>query len=263
MPNNYVDLTGTVDVQQNLLDDLQNKPVSDTSVAGDLTQLQANLGNLYANFSRASGTSAAVLDHQNEMDNIVKTEKQRLDNKKQFVDQALVSQQRALQLNDSYRQKYSYYTRLTMFIVLFLIIFIALNMLSKSLPFIPSLVFDILYFFLFLTMVFVIYFVYLDIVWRDNMNFNELGFTPPRTDSPEEIQRKIAESSKVGDLLGTLNVVGCVGQSCCNPNYTKWDPGNAMCTGIDAQGFTTMDIEYNGQIILPNSPNEFDSYSKV
>jgi hypothetical protein len=263
MATNYVDLTGIVSAQQTWLDDLKNRPVSDTTVAASLTGLQQQLGNLYGSFKDSTGTSAAVLDHQTEMDNIVKTEKQRLDNKKQLVDQALESQHRALQLNDSYRQKYLYYTRIIMFIVLFLIVYIVLNAISKSLPFVPSFVFDILYFFLFLTLVFVIYFVYLDIVWRDNMNFNELGFIPPHTDSPEEIQAKIAQSSKIGDLLGTLNVVGCVGQSCCNPKYTKWDPASAMCTAIDAQGFTTMNIEYNGQIILPNSPNEFDSYSKV
>ena len=263
MTTNYVDLTGIVNAQQSWLNDLENRPVSDTTVAGSLAGLQTQLGNLYTNFKSASGTSNAVLDHQTEMNNIVTTEKARLESKKQLVDQALEGQKRALELNDSYRQKYSYYTRLTMFIVLFLIIFIILNILSSSLPFIPSFVFDILYFFLFLTLAFVIYFVYLDIVWRDNMNFSELSFPGPKVDSAADIQAKIAQSSKAGDLLGALNTVGCVGQSCCNPNYTRWDPGNAMCTGINAQGFTTMNIEYNGQIILPNSPNEFDSYAKL
>lgn len=261
MSTPHLDLTGLASVQANILKDLQNRPSSDVTVAPQLTALQSSLDNLYTSLSGASDTSNAVLERQNEVNNIVTTENQRLLSKKTLVDQALEGQKRTLQLNDSYRQKYSYYTRATMLIIFFLVLFIFISILSQYLPSIPSFIFDILYFFLGLTMVLTVYFIYLDIIWRDNMNFNELNFTAPHRDTPAEIQAKIAQSSKVGDLLGTLNVVGCVGQSCCNPLYTKWDPDNAMCTSKD--GFTTMNIEYSGKIVLPNSPNEFDSYTKV
>jgi len=261
MSTPHLDLTGLASVQANILKDLQNRPTADATVAPQLAALQGSLDSLYTSLSNASDTTGAVLERQNEVNAIVTTENQRLLSKKTLVDQALEGQKRALQLNDSYRQKHSYYTRATMLVVFFLVLFILINILSQYLPSVPSFVFDILYFFLGLTAVLTVYLIYLDVVWRDNMNFNELSFIAPHRDSPAEIQAKIAQSSKMGDLLGTLNVVGCVGQSCCNPLYTKWDPGNAMCTGL--QGFTTMNIEYSGKIVLPNSPNEFDSYTKV
>uniref|UniRef100_A0A6C0JIY5 Uncharacterized protein n=1 Tax=viral metagenome TaxID=1070528 RepID=A0A6C0JIY5_9ZZZZ len=256
-----VDLTGLANIQQAILTSLQNKPASDTTVSPQISSVQTALTDLFNAFGTATDTSSATLDHQTEMNNIVTTENERLKKKKALVDQALEGKQRALELNDSYRQKYSYYTKATMLVVFFLILFILLNMLSQYLPFIPSFVFDILYFFLGLTVVLTVYFIYLDIIWRDNMNFNELNFTAPHRDSPDEIQAKIAQSSKMGDLLNTINVVGCVGETCCNPLYTKWDKGNLMCTGKEA--FTTMNIEYSGKIILPNSPNEFESYARA
>jgi hypothetical protein len=262
MTTPHLELTGLAGLQSQMLKDLQNHPTADATVAPQLTALQKSLDSLYNSLIGASDTTNTVLERQNEVNNIVTAENQRLVAKKAMVDQALEGQKRTLQLNDSYRQKYSYYTRATMLIVLFLVLFILLNLLSQYLPSIPSFVFDILYFFLGLTVVLTVYFIYLDIIWRDNMNFNELNFTAPHRDSPAEIQAKIAQSSKMGDLLGTLNVVGCVGQSCCNPLYTKWDPGNAMCTGI-TQGFTTMNIEYSGKVILPNSPNEFENYTRA
>ena len=148
MSNTYLDLSGIFYAQKDYLKDLQNWPVTDTNtdVATKITQLQSNLDTNYNNLKSASGSSSSVLDHQTQMNNIVTTEKNRLLKKKQLVDSALEGQKRMVLLNDSYRQKYSYYTKIILVIVFFLVIFIILNLLSKSLPFIPSYVFDILYF---------------------------------------------------------------------------------------------------------------------
>jgi len=254
--SSFFDLSGAFYAQKNYVKDLQNRPVTDTTVSGSLLVLQNNLDSLYGNFVTSSGTSSAVLDHQTKMNEVVTTELDRLQKKKTSVDLAIEGQRRAVQLNESYRKKYSYYVKIVVLIIIFLLVFIGLNLLSQYLPMIPSYVFDILYFFLAVTLLLVVYSIYLDIIWRDNMNFDELAFSPPNITDPNAVDLQQQNASKMGDLLGTINVIGCVGNNCCDPETAVWDSGNSICKGISH--FSSMgDIS----VSIPNSPYEFENYS--
>jgi len=250
----FFDLSGAFQAQKNYVKNLPNRPDTDTTVKTSLTNVQTNLDNLYSDFLQASGTSSAVLDHQTQMDNIVTTEYDRLVKKKALVDDAVEGQKRMVKLNDSYRKKYSYYVKIILLVIGFLIIIIGINLFSKAFPAIPSYVFDILYFFLVVTLIFTIYFIYLDIIWRDNMNFDELTFNPPPTTDPAAIAAAQRQASKMGDLLGSINIVGCVGNNCCDPATSIWDSGNSVCKGI--QLFSSMgDVSIGGQV-MPNHATE-------
>lgn len=256
----FFDLTGVFQAQKNHVSNLPNRPDTDTSVSSSLDAVQSNLDNLYQDFKNASGSSSAVLDHQTQMDNVVSTELERLNKKKENVDLAIEGQKRMVNLNDSYRKKYSYYVKVVILIIVFLSIFVLLNILSSYFPFIPSYVFDIFYFILAVTLVFTIYFIYLDIIWRDNMNFDELSFNPPNITDPNVVAQQQRQASKLGNLLDTINIVGCVGEKCCDPATSIWDSGNLVCKGI--AHFTSMgDVSISGEAI-PNSPSEFTAYSK-
>lgn len=256
----FFDLTGVFQAQKNYVSNLPNRPDNDTSVSSALGSVQGNLDDLYKDFIGASGTSSAVLDHQIQMDNVVSTELDRLKKKKENVDLAIEGQKRMVSLNDSYRKKYSYYVKVTILIIVFLAIVVVLNVLSSNFTFIPSYVFDIFYFILAVTLIFTIYFIYLDIIWRDNMNFDELTFNPPNITDPNLVAQQQRQASKLGNLLDTINVIGCVGDKCCDPATSIWDSGNLVCKGISH--FTSMgDVSISGEAI-PNSPSEFTGYSK-
>jgi len=256
----FFDLTGVFQAQKNYVSNLPNRPDTDTTVSSALGSVQSNLDDLYKDFVSASGTSSAVLDHQIQMDNVVSTELERLNKKKEKVDLAIEGQKRMVNLNDSYRKKYSYYVKVTILIIVFLVIIVILNLLSSYFPFIPSYVFDIFYFFLAVTLIFTIYFIYLDIIWRDNMNFDELTFNPPNITDPNLVAQQQRQASKLGNLLDTINIVGCVGDKCCDPETSVWDSEKLVCKGISK--FTSMgDLSLGGEA-KPNSPSEFTGYSK-
>jgi hypothetical protein len=255
------DLSGAFLAQKDYVLSLQKRPDTDPTVSASLNNVQANLDALYKDFSNASGSSAAVLDHQAKMNNIVSTELDRLNKKKQNVDLAIEGQKRMVKLNDSYRKKYSYYVKIIILIIVFLSIFVLINVISKYLTFIPSFVFDIFYFLLAVTLVFTIYFIYLDIIWRDNMNFDELTFNPPNITDPNAVALAKQQSSKLGNLLGTIDVIGCVGNNCCDPATSIWDSGNSVCKGISH--FTSMgDVQIGGSATaLPDHATEFGQYT--
>jgi len=254
------DLTGVFQAQKNYVSNLPNLPATDTTVADSLTKVQTNLDALYNDFQQGSGSSNAILDHQTQMDNVVTTELDRLQKKKTKVDLAIEGQKRMVQLNDSYRKKYSYYVKVIILIIVFLVFFVALNMASSYFPFIPSYVFDIFYFLLAVVFIFTIYFIYLDIIWRDNMNFDELAFNPPNITDPAAVAAAQQQSSKMGNLLGTINVIGCVGNNCCDPATAIWDAGNSVCKGISH--FSSMgDISVTNDGPVPNSASEGGQYA--
>jgi len=111
------------------------------------------------------------------------------------------------------------------------------------------------------------------------MNYNELDLAGPAVPtSSADIAANQVEAGKAGNLLGTINLLGCVGSACCSAG-TKWDNEKSKCVPapVDASaptaapanpatppaptvgGFTTM--EQSGPIA--HSPSEYDSYGRV
>lgn len=244
MSQPFFDLTGTFLAQKNHLIDLQNRNVQDNDVSKSFNTISSNLDAVYSNVQTASGISSSILTNQNDMKEIVNTELDRLQKKKTNVDSAIQGQNRMIQLNNSYREKYAYYIQTMVIIVIILIIYIIISLLKKRFEFIPEFVFDILVFILGVITIFVIYFSVVNINSRDNMDFSKLNFNPPNIPSTEEELKKQRQNSlEKGDLLGSIQGVGCVGNKCCS-NGTQWDSGNSVCI---RSGFTTMsDIQMMG-----------------
>jgi hypothetical protein len=236
MSTSFFDLSGALYAQKNYLLDLQSKE-NDPNLTAKLNSTSSNLNNLYNNFINSSGTTNAVLANQIDMKEIVDTELNRLQQKKTNVDTALEGQKRMVQLNESYRQKYLYYTRGLVIVVVFLLLYIIISVVSTYLPDIPDSLFDVIYFILGVLFVFIIFFLYLDYSNRDNMDFSKLNYGPPNIPaSANQIQEQQRNALKMGDLLGSINVTGCIGDKCCSDG-TKWDSGNSFCV---RDGFTIM-----------------------
>jgi hypothetical protein len=206
-------------------------------------------------------------------------EKQRLLLKKEQIDTSLDGKKRGVLLNDSYRQRFEQYTRIIIIIVFTLAIFIGILIIGRNFPMIPSFIIDIISIILFIVCFFSVYFSLVDIYKRDKLNYNELDLQGPNILTPAEIEKKTKQEAKAGNLLGSINLGSCIGQSCCSEG-AKWDSSNNFCISetvylnrygsIDSlttparrEQFSTMSVIMNNNLIQPNSPNEFIGYSKI
>jgi hypothetical protein len=259
MSTPFFDLSGAFYAQKNHLIDLQNRDVTDRNLTTKLNSISNNLDNLYNNFKNASGTTSSILTNQTDVQEIVNTELNRLNQKKSNVDTALEGQKRMVQLNDSYRQKYLYFTRVLVIVVVFLILYIIINISSNYLTTIPETLFDVIYFILGVLFLFIIIFFYLDYLNRDKMDFNKLNYGPPNIPpSAKQIEEQQKNALRTGDLLGSINVRGCIGDKCCSVG-TKYDSGNSVCI---KDGFTTI-INSDKKGTPSNYASEITEYSFI
>jgi hypothetical protein len=291
-----IDLSGLFQIQSQYL--LPNLNPSDPTAAPVINGIQQQLNSLNTSFNQANISADNILDHQTEMLNIVNTEMDRLNSKKQAVDTALDGKKRGVQLNESYRLRYQEYTKMVVVIVITLALFILISSLSRVFPFIPSFVFEFLSIIVIAGGLFSIYYIYINILSRSPTNFNELNIPGPKTDTPAEKAAAQEAAARSGNLLGSINLNQCIGSSCCSTG-TIWDSGNTLCipdptyrlpgtaasataltgsavaTGTSAasgarSNFTTISIAYELGELAPNkmakvkaiSPNEYENYGK-
>ena len=278
MSQQQLDLSGIFHIQKDYISGIdQNDPTLKQKVAG----IQGQLDKLHTDFKDSTASTNAVLDHQQDMLNIVDTEKQRLLMKKEQIDTSLDGKKRGVLLNDSYRQRFEQYTKIIIIIIFTLAIFITISMIGRNFSFIPSFILDLLSILLFIVCFFSVYFSLVDIYKRDKINYNELDLQGPNILTPAEIEKKAKDEGKAGNLLGSINIGSCVGQACCSDGAI-WDSSNNFCISetaylrkygsidrlvtpaqSDREQFTTLSFIMNNALIQPNSPNEYIGYSKI
>ena len=278
MSQQQIDLSGIFHIQKDYISGIDtNDPTLKQKVAG----IQSQLDKLHTNFKDSTASTNAVLDHQNDVMNIVDTEKQRLLSKKEQIDTSFEGKKRGILLNDSYRQRFEQYTKIIIIVVFTLAIFIGILILGRNFPIIPSFILDLLSIILFIVCFFSVYFSLVDIYKRDKLNYNELDLQGPNILTPAEIEKKAKEEGKAGNLIGTINTGSCVGIACCSDG-AKWDSNNHYCISesiylnrygsidtlatpaqSDSEQFSTLSFIVNNAFIQPNSPNEYIGYSKI
>jgi len=276
MPQQQIDLSGIFHIQKDYVSGIDT---TDPTLRQKVSGIQSQLDKLHTDFKDSTTSTNTVLDHQQDMMNIVDTEKQRLLLKKEQIDTSFEGKKRGILLNDSYRQRFEQYTKIIVIIVFTLAIFIGILILGRNFPIIPSFVIDLLSIILFIVCFFSVYFSLIDIYKRDKLNYNELDLQGPNILTPEEIEKKSKDAGKTGNLIGTINTGSCVGQECCSDG-AKWDSSHNYCisesiylnrygsidtlaTPARREQFSTMSIILNNNFIQPNSPNEYIGYSKI
>jgi hypothetical protein len=236
----------------------------------------SDTGNLYNGLNATTINTNDVLIKQKDMIQIIDNENNRLQEKKQNVDNALEGQQRLITLNNSYRLRYADYIKILIIITISISIYVFVSLARKYIPFFPEVIYNITLILLIPITIIVLYYKYIELISHNKLYYDELEFTPPKMLSEEDkLKEKVAYKTnllKSGDILGGLE--GCVGAQCCSGN-TIWDSGNSVCVVKPNNGFTTIDYALlNGEInfklnnntndgIKPNSPSEFDSYTKI
>ena len=276
------DLNGLVALQKEYLKVLENKP-NDPELTTKIAQLQTELESAYTSLETANVSSNNVLTHQEDVADIVDTEKDRLLINKQSIDNALVGKKRAIELNDSYQKKQAEYNKIKFAWVIALAISVILVISKKTFVFLPSFIFDLFTILvLFGASIYTIS-ILIEVSMREKINFNKLDLPDPRARTAAELQAaaKAAGKKEGGDLLGGMNLYGCVGSYCCSPG-TKWDNDITKCVHDDeydpnkiqdeatAETFNTMintqhinKRRININNVKENCANEYDNYSKV
>ena len=276
------DLRGLFNIQKDYLAGLALNS-SDPDLNNKVTSLQTNLDRLNTDFEQSNRSSSAVLARQQEVSSIINEEKSRLEQKKQSIDNALVGKKRAIELNESYRMVQSQYIRIKVVIVIVLVICIALTLLNRRFPIVPSIIVTLINMIVVIIGSIYCLFIYAVISGRSTMNYNELDLAGPAAPTASDVAANQVAAGKAGNLLGTVNLLGCVGSACCSAG-TKWDNERSMCVPGTAttppvtppvslpvsppvslpvtppvSGFTTM--EQSGPIA--HAPSEYDSYGRV
>jgi hypothetical protein len=272
----YIDINGIYDTQKNFLDQIRNQPNIDPNKVNEIQQI---IQKSYNKLNESKSTSRNVYTEQQKMLNIVDTEKDRLEKKKQLINNELDGQKRLLTLNESYRLRNNDYTYMLVTIVISLTVLILSSIIGRNFPIIPPIVIDLIYIITISITLYILYTKYLTIIKHDRIYYNEINLDNPKILTPEQIAKQTAEAqqkainSSQANLLSTINVEGCVGPLCCS-GESYWDADKAICTtGNTKTGFTTLNLAYgngefllksnNNDTIMPNSPNEFGRYGKI
>lgn len=178
-----------------------------------------------------------VTELQKITDNIVQTEQDRLNNKKQGINDAYNSQQRTIALNQSYAMRMRAWSYLLTVIAASIVITILL-MFAKS--FIPPTIIDILIIIVMSGGIIWAYLIYMDIQKRDENDYNLLSMKSTYLQDPTSISTADApaisssSSTSSGNTITSISslLMGaggtCVGQACC-PVGKAYDSTTNKC----------------------------------
>jgi len=200
----------------------------------------------------------------NTINTIINNETERLNQKKQSVNDILTSKERMIQLNTNYVERTAQYQKMLIAVIIGLAIYLFLYLINKVVP-IPDVIFSLILIVVFLVIGIYCFNVYLVIINRDPMDFSKINKPPPNKSTPAQIDNanaSNAKSSGVNLLPDEANM--CIGSSCCSLDTTVWDISSQKCI----EKFDTM---FKDQPVFRMvkqtantktfTPNEFEAYS--
>lgn len=263
----HFDLTGMLQLQKNYAIDLTKIPIdpaTNDSNNAAIINLNQGLNSLYSSVNQSQANSQAVLYKQKIINDILETEKQRLDAKKANVDTAISGQKRMIALNNNYQKRYAAYTRMLIAIVVGIVIYIFMDKLMVLLPFIPVFIFYALISIILGAIIFYVYLLWIDIQRREKMNYDELALTRPDVSALNEAAGDSSANGGPGGTTvggpaaapgpgGSNGAIGsisnidyskCVGQECCGMDQNTlqpipWSPITGCAIPYDKSKFNT------------------------
>ena len=264
--NGKFDLSGVFQVQQNYLTDLSNSYPNVNNaplIARYVLDLQNKVNDVTQSYQKANTSADNVLTEQNDMIEIIKTEQDRISEKKVLIDDAIMQQKRTALLTESNKLRNAEYTKIILILVLWIIIHILLIVAYKYFyedP-VPSKVFTIFtlaHLTNFAIWTIVAFYMYVNIQVRSQINFNQLDLPPPTMSSTGSTPA----TEDYNNLFKDLGL--CYAEGCCGPN-TIWNQQTGECIynvpsntiqqspspgpspGSNVEGFES----YNSLTILP------------
>jgi len=228
MASGQIDLSGVFFLDQSKLAGYTANSTNTPGMQTQLTDLQKQLQNAYNSLSAVNNSSSQFLSNQNDIAQIINSESTELNNKLSEVNGNVNTKKRVLELNESSRLRTAAYTSLLLIVIFGLAAFAFIAVLSKTFTMVPGPVYDLLIIIVICYCGFSAYYKYYEIINRDNLNFNEINQPSPDILTPAQIAKQAAGRGLHGDLLGSLNLKQCLGESCCGAD-TVWDPMAGIC----------------------------------
>jgi len=192
------DLSTIFSIQKSYLTDLSylNQSGNEHAVNLKLTDLNNSLGDLNTDIKKSNGAAENAYTYQKDLYRIIHSEKERLDKKKQQMDDVIVGQQRIISLNESYRKRYAQYTQIVIIIVIALAAFYSLSLIQTTFPGIPSILIDLLIVVLISISIIYCGYLYMDILKRDNMNYDLLSDGDNAIQSANSVKHDTGHNTK-------------------------------------------------------------------
>jgi len=176
-----------------------------------------------------------IATSQNVMYTMTTNEAERLNRKKQNVDQALDGQNRMILLNDSYVKKYAKYNQIILVIVLVILAILGAIMLGTYVPAVPSVINDLIMILAVGIGLIVIYNIYMEIQKRDSLYFDKLKTSIPDLSGNSKSKDDVDINSDQWDMLNA----GCVGKTCCGPSPMHYIDGKCRTPPPNIWDFAT------------------------
>jgi len=252
--NSNIDLSTFLQLQSQYTNDISQIPIdpSQTANANAIQDLSNQLSTMYNSLSTSTADAQKTVEEQNKLNAILQNEYARLQQKQQGIKSAITGQHRVIELNNSYQKRYTAYTNIIIAVVATLVIYIILNYLDNNVPFFPKPVLYLLMIILLSASIIYIFWVYTDILRRDNINFDEINLPRPLTDASGNAVATVMTNN----ITNPLGYYGCIGQACCAPG-TTWDEGKGGCINNTPCGAAIV------AALGPNTKQGFDTMNGV
>ena len=237
MSTSSFDLNSIFTIHNSYLSDMRylNQPGNTQNVSGQLKDANTKLANLDRDMKRSNASASEAVTYQNEVYEIISEENKRLDKKKDQIDQAMVGQERVMKLNDSYRKRYTQYTKIMIGAIITLALFYIIRMLETSFQFIPNWIINLLVIIVVSAGTLYCMVLYSDILQRDKLDFDKVS-SDSLTSALKMANNTGATDKGKTDLMKSVPGMPCYGPQCCSGN-TIWDVSNSVCI-IDTAAVT-------------------------
>lgn len=231
----WFNINKIAELQKGMINDLSgnNQPEATRTI----NNIASNLAALDTTVS--SSSVLPTLTYQNDVNRILEREKNRLDEKKQIVDNAEMSQKRLIDLTTNATLRNKAINKIYVIITISLFIYLGIHLLSN---FVPPFIADILVILLVSITIIMVVKMYSDYSGRNNMDYNiiDLGEPGQKTDASSAAAAAAASANLLESRFN-----GCVKEACC-PKGTTFNEKYSICVPDfpPNDGKTTINYKY-------------------
>ena len=186
-------------------------------------------------------------------DQYIDLEAGRLGQKLTNINNEVSAQNRASQLTDSYRKRYSNFLIVLVILIFAFIAYLGITKAQEQFPQAPSAIFDGLFLVIILIVVYYVYYTVTDLAIRSNMNYDEIDLPPPKDDITVNIKEQNNKLQTTGVVTAQTSASGkvCVGKECCPDGTDGMYFDGISCKPRSKQSFVTIE-ESNKLLTMQN-----------
>ena len=251
---------------QTFLRSLTADQQADLNIGQD--EINQGVNAISAAVATADDEAEQILLRQNEMKGIVDAENERIQKNIKTTETNLLTKNRKMKFIDNKRQRAEQYNKILYVFIITLSLIIVAIIGFQYLPFLPDVILQIFIVIVGSVGLVQIFNMYRHLQTRSHLDYNQLKLDGPNILSSEEVAKKQQAAAKSGDLLGSIDIGGCIESECCDTeNDVIWSKSSRKCipkpTQEETEQFTVERMKYNNNFAQPNSPSETLLYSKV